>query len=57
VCEYEVNPVERKKKKNNVKCQGHNVTGLWQDLDLSNNVYEYKVNRLTNESYLKKMKL
>ena len=36
--------------------QGHNVTGLWQDLDLSNNVYEYKVNRLTNESYLKKMK-
>jgi len=30
--------------KNNVKCQGH---------DLSNNVCEYEVNRLTNENVIR----
>ena len=30
---------------------GHDATCWWNDLDLSNNVCEYEVNRLTNESY------
>ena len=31
--------------------QGHDATRWWKGLDLSNNVCEYEVNRLTNESY------
>ena len=39
--------------KENVKHQGHlNDACLWKGLDLSNNVYEYEVNRLTNEKGL-----
>ena len=29
--------------------QGHNATCWWKGYDLSNNVCEYEVNRLTNE--------
>ena len=29
--------------------QGHNVACSWKGHDLSNNVCEYEVNRLTNE--------
>jgi len=36
--------------------QGHNAC-LWKGLDLSNNVCEYEVTRLTNESYNWKTKL
>jgi len=32
--------------------QGH-ITCLWKDLDLSNNVREYEVNRLTNEKVIR----
>ena len=32
--------------------QGHNVTYWWKGLDLSNNVLEYEVNRLTNENVI-----
>ena len=37
--------------------QGHNVACLWKGLYLSNNVCEYEVNRMTNESYYRKTKL
>ena len=32
--------------------QCHNVTYWWKGLDLSNNVLEYEVNRLTNENVI-----
>ena len=67
VCEYEVNLSTNEKvitkKKHFVKeqCwisrssegQGQNVAWLWKGLDLSNNVFEYEVNRLTNEKVIR----
>ena len=33
--------------------QGHNDACKWKGIELSNNVCEYKVNRLTNEKVIK----
>jgi len=33
--------------------QGRNGAWLWKGLDLSNNVYEYEVNRLTIEKVIR----
>ena len=39
--------------KNNVEGQGQMLhVGWWKGLDLSNNVCEYEVNRLTNEKVI-----
>ena len=65
MCEYEVNPLTKLLQKSKTlmqndkvvkeQCwmssegQGHNATYLWKGLDLSNNVCEYAVKRLTSE--------